>query len=105
MNWQEILWEILRIFYVILEFVFNMMLVSYDFVIQQQGEAAGFLFLLVMFVVIPFLVGFFSISRVQQRVESLQAFLAKFFIKLILIGLVSFTLMFLVATASANLPA
>jgi len=104
MTWQEILWEILNIIYVGLGFIYNMMLVSYNFVVQAQGEAAGFMFLLVMFVVIPFLVAFFSISRVQQKVESLQAFLAKFFIKLILIGLVTFTMMFLMATATANQP-
>lgn len=100
MNWEEIGWEILRIFYVGLSFFWNMMNVSYNFVVQAQGEAAGFLFLILIFVVIPFLVAFFSISRVQQKVESLQAFLAKFFIKIILIGIMTFTLMFLVATAS-----
>ena len=100
MTWQEIIWEILRLIIVVAGFFYNMMLVSYNYVVQQQGEAAGFLFLIVMFVVIPFLVGFFSISRLQQKVESLQAFLAKFFIKLIAIGLVAFTLMFLVATAA-----
>jgi len=97
MTWQEIVWEILRLFGVVATFIYNMVLVSYNFVVQQQGAAAGFLFLIVMFVVIPFLVGFFSISRVQQKVESLQAFLAKLFIKLILIGLLTFTMMFLMA--------
>ena len=100
MTWQEVLSEILRILIVGFAFVYNMILVSYNFVVQQQGEAAGFLFLIVMFVVIPFLIGFFSISRVQQKVESLQAFLAKLFIKLILIGLLTFTMMFLMATAN-----
>ena len=53
-----------------------------------------------MFVVIPFLIGFFSISRVQQRLESVQAWSAKLFIKLIAIGLLTFTMLYLIATAS-----
>lgn len=100
MDWQSILWEIIRIAGVLLDFAYQMIVTSYTYVAEQAGTAAGFLFLIIMFVAIPFLVGFFSISRVQQRLESVQAWSAKLFIKLIAIGLLTFTMMYLIATAS-----
>ena len=83
-----------------MDFAYQMIVTSHTYVAEQAGTAAGFLFLIIMFVVIPFLIGFFSISRVQQRLESVQAWSAKLFIKLIAIGLLTFTMMYLIATAS-----
>ena len=99
MDWGNILYEVGRTLYVIVGWLINMVLVAYGFVVEKAGAPAGFLFLILMFAVIPFLLINQMISKWQQGLEGLQIGAAKLFVRLVVVGLLTFGIMFLVATA------
>jgi len=96
-DWWGTLNELGNVVLVILNAIYTGVMWGYNIVEVNVGSGAGFLFIAFIFIILPFLAINKSISSTQAFMESIQAGLATFFIKIVAILLLTFVILFVLS--------
>jgi len=100
LSWlQDVLLEIGRSFWIIVNKLYEVATQGYNVIVRYAGEPAGFLFVAVAFILIPFFFLTMMISRWQAGLESFQAALAKLFMRLTATFILTFVILYVLSQA------
>jgi len=70
---------------------------GHNTVVQAAGEATGWLYHIILLIIIPLVIILHATSGTQASIETFQKFVAKTAMKLIIVGLITFAILFVLS--------